>query len=281
MARIAGGLAVTSLVACLAVPAGAQEPSAASSYRIGPKDLLEVRVFEEPTLNVDLRVTEEGTINLPLLGSFSVRGFTEQEAAARIRADLERSYLQRASVTVRISEFRSQPTSVIGAVNSPGNLELSGRWTLLEALTAAGGLASNHGDRVHILRRAQNGLSDQLTIDLDSLLVRGDARYNIPIFAADLINVPVAVDVNVFCLGEVQSPGAVTFRSSETVTLLAVLAKAGGLTDRAAAKIRIRRQRAGGQVDEIVVNYKRLLAGKDADIEMRDGDVVVIKESFF
>ncbi len=281
MARITDGLAVTTLIALLAAPSGAQDSSVSGAYRIGPKDLLEIRVFEEPTLNGDVRVADDGRIDLPLLGSLSVRGYTEEEAAARIKGELERSYLQRASVTVRIREYRSQPISVIGAVNAPGNLELSGRWTLLEALTAAGGLANNHGNRVHILRRSQNGLSDQLSIDLDALLVRGDARYNIPIFAADLINVPAAVDVSIFCLGEVHAPGAATFRSSDKVTLLAVIAKAGGLTERAAPKIRVRRQGADGQVKEIVVNYKRVLAGKEADIEMRDGDVVVVKESFF
>lgn len=269
------------LLVLLASSLGAQEPSGAAAYRIGAKDLLEIRVFEESTLNVERRVADDGTIELPLLGGFAVRGLTEHQAAARIKAELERSYLQRASVTVRILEYRSQPISVIGAVNSPGNLELSGRWTLLEALTAAGGLADNHGNRVHVLRRAENGLSDQLTIDLDAILVRGDRRYNIPIFAADLINVPAAVDVSVFCLGEVNAPGAVTFKSTDRVTLLAVIAKAGGLTVRANPRIRVRRQGPGGQVSEILVSFKRVLAGKDPDIEMRDGDVVVIKESFF
>jgi polysaccharide export outer membrane protein len=281
MARTTVGRIVLALSILTAGAVGAQEPSGSSAYRIGPKDLLEIRVFEEKTLNVDLRVEEDGSIELPLLGSFAVGGLTEDEAAARLKGALERSYLQRASVTVSIVEYRSRPISVIGAVNSPGNLELSGRWTLLEALTAAGGLADNHGNQVHVLRRAANGLSDQLTIDLTALMVRGDTRYNIPIFAADLINVPIAVDVNIFCLGEVESPGAVVFSSSDRPTLLAVIAKAGGLTERASTKIRVRRQGPDGLLNEIEVNYKRILAGKDPDIEMRDGDLVVIKESFF
>jgi len=260
---------------------GAQESLGSPAYRIGPKDLLEIRVFEEKTLNVDLRVEEDGTIELPLLGSFMVGNLTEDEAAQRLEQELERSYLQKASVTVTISEFRSRPISVIGAVNSPGNLELSGRWTLLEALTAAGGLADNHGRQVYVLRRAENGLSDQLTIDLEALMVRGDRRFNIPIFAADLINVPIAVDISIFCLGEVESPGAVVFSSSDRPTLLAVIAQAGGLTDRASAKIRVRRRASDGTSSEIEVNYKRILQGKDPDLEMRDGDLVVIKESFF
>ncbi len=279
--KYAASATALGLFALLTAASGGQESDDSSSYRIGPKDLVEIRVFEEPTLNVDLRVTEDGTVDLPLLGSFSLRGLTEERAAALIQAELEESYLQRASVSVRIREFRSQPISVIGAVKTPGNLELSGRWTLLEALTAAGGLTDNHGNRVHVLRRADNGLSDQLTVDLNSLLVRGDARYNIPIYAADLINVPAAVNISIFCLGEVETPGAVVFKSTERATLLGVIAKAGGLSERATSKIRIRRQGNGDEIHEVEVNFKRILAGKDPDVTMRDGDVVVVKESFF
>lgn len=282
MARISTGPIVLLASVALAGSLGAQGlPGSSPTYRIGPKDLLEVRVFEEPTLNVDVRVAEEGTIELPLLGAFPVGGLTSGEAAQAMKVNLERSYLQRASVTIRIAEYRSQPISVIGAVNEPGNLALSGRWTLLEALTAAGGLADNHGNRVYVLRRSRTGLSDQLTVDLDSILVRGDVRYNIPIFPADLINVPPASNMTIFCLGEVVSPGGVIFRDTERVTLLAVVAKAGGLAERAGTKIRIRRESAGGEAIEIVANYKRILAGKDPDVEMRDGDLVIVKETFF
>ena len=89
---------------------------------------------------------------------------------------------------------------------------------------------------VYILRRADNGLSDQVTVDLDDLLVRGDQRLNIPIFANDLINVPVTVDVTVYCLGEVVKPGALAFKSNERITVLTAIAHAGGLTDRASSE---------------------------------------------
>ena len=92
---------------------------------------------------------------------------------------------------------------------------------------------------------------------------------------------PVAVNISIFCLGEVAAPGAVVFKSTERATLLGVIAKAGGLTDRATSKVRIRRQGADDEITEVEVNFKRILAGKHPDIRMRDGDVVVVKESFF
>jgi len=170
---------------------------------------------------------------------------------------------------------------VIGAVKQPGNLGFSGHWTLLEVLTAAGGLTESHGNVAYILRRADNGLSDQVTIDLDDLLVRGDQRANIPIFANDLVNVPGTVEVTVYCLGQVIKPGALPFKSSERITLLAAIAHAGGLTDRASKKILIKR---GGHADgpqEITVDFNRILAGKEPDVDLRQGDVIVVKESFF
>lgn len=266
----------------LAAPAALGQASAPlSSYLIGPKDKLEIRVFEEPTLNVELRVSEKGAVNLPLLGEFPVEGLSEEQVAANLKAELERSYLQRATVSVRVTEFRSRPISVLGAVNKPGNLELSGRWTLLEALTDAGGLATDHGNVVHVRRHSSNGLSDQLTVSLDDLLRRGDPRYNIPLKSNDVVTVPAATDLRVFFIGEVQRGGAVSFKSTDRPTLLTAIAQAGGLTERASSKIAVKRLRADGTREEIVVNYKQLLAGKVPDLALRDQDLIVVKESFF
>jgi polysaccharide export outer membrane protein len=255
--------------------------SAATGYVIGPKDLVEIRVVELQELNVERRVSEKGTVNLPFLGDVQAAGLTDSELAGRLKADLELKLLQRASVSVQVREFRARPISVIGAVQTPGALEFAGRWSLLEAITAAGGLAPSHGRTVYVLRHADNGLSDQVAIDLDDLMVRADARVNIPIYPNDLINVPATLEVTIYFLGEVSQPGALTFKSTERITLLAAVARAGGLTGRAARKITIRREDIPGKAKEIVVDYKRILAGKDPDVALREGDVVVVKESFF
>lgn len=273
-------LVLSLLYVSAALGQGAASPAVAG-YRIGPKDLLDIRVFEVPELNIERRVSEEGTISLPLIGDVPVQGLTDVELADRLKALLEAKYVQRASVAVQVREFRSRPISVIGAVRQPGNLALSGRWTLLEALSAAGGLAENHGDTIYVLRRAENGLSDQIAISVDDLMVRADLNANIPIFATDVINVPAKVQVTVFCLGEVASPGAVQFVSTERITLLTAIARAGGLTDRASKSIRVKRRDRTGRDTEIEADYKRILAGKDPDMELQSGDVVVAKESFF
>jgi len=278
-------ISLSSLVllslAVLAQPSLAQTEGRNSGYRIGPRDLIEVRVFETQELNGSLRVSEDGQVNLPLVGSVTVAGLTETEAAQRIKGVLEQKALQRASVSVQVQEFRSRPISVIGSVRQPGNLAFAGRWTLLEALTAAGGLSDSHGALIHVLRRSENGLSDQVSIRVDDLFVRADPRVNIPIVPGDLINVPGSIEVTVYCMGEVESPGAVTFKSSERISLLTVIARAGGVTDRAASKISIKRTDTQGKTAEITADYKRILAGKESDIDLQAGDVIVVKESFF
>ena len=271
-------LVILSLGAFLA-PAEAQDRE--PGYRVGPRDLLDVRVFEDEQLNGPRRVEEDGTINFPPLGKVPVTGQTAPEIAQILKERLEAKYMQRASVAVQISEFRSRPISVIGAVKQPGNLAFSGRWTVLEAITAAGGLAENHGNVVYVLRRSDNGLSDQVAIDLDDLLVRGNPKVNIPIFSNDLINIPATIEVIVYCLGEVGQPGALSFKSNERITLLAAIAHAGGLTDRASMKILVKRADTASGPRELTVDYKKILAGKEPDVELRQGDVIVVKESFF
>ncbi|MCL4838031.1 MAG: polysaccharide biosynthesis/export family protein [Thermoanaerobaculia bacterium] len=276
------GLPVLWIVLSLlvsALPAGGQ--TFASGYRIGPKDVLGVKVLEASELNVERRVADDGTIDLPRVGAVSAVGLTAREFAARLRSLLEEKYFQQATVEVEVLEFRSRPIVVIGAVRSPGNLAFSGRWTLLEALTAAGGLAGEHGGVVHVVRRAENGLSDQITIRVDDLLVKADPRVNIPIFANDLVNVPAAASLTVYFLGEVATKGAVSLRSVDRASLLVAVARAGGLTDRASSEILIKRKEPDGRTSEIKANFKRVLSGRDPDPELQDGDVIVVKEAFF
>jgi polysaccharide export outer membrane protein len=267
------------LLLLFATLAGAQGREAA--YRIGPRDLLDIKVYEDDKLSGQRRVAEGGAINLPLLGDVAVAGKTTAEIGDLLKRLLEAKYMQRASVDVQVLEFRSRPINVVGAVKQPGPLPFSGRWTLLEALTAAGGLAESHGNVIHILRRAENGLTDQVTIDTDDLLLRADPKANLPIYDNDLIQVPGTVEVTVYCLGEVAKPGALSFKSNERITLLAAIAHAGGLTDRASNRIVVKRAAGGSGPAEITVDFKKILAGKEPDVELRHGDVIVVKESFF
>ena len=261
------------------LPALGQETG---EYRIGPKDLVEIKVFEVPDLNLERRVNENGDVALPLLGDFKVGGLTAGEAAARLEAMLTAKYVNRANVSVIVKEFSNKPVSVLGAVMRPGALNISGRWDLLQAISAAGGVTERAGRKLYVLRRAENGLSDQLEIDTAELFQRSSPWWNVPIWPSDVVNIPTRVIVKIFCLGEVKQPGALEFDGDDRLSLLTVIARAGGLTDRAArSNIRVKRRGPDGKDQEFNADYRRIVSGKDGDPELKPDDVVIVKESFF
>jgi len=268
-----------SLILSAASHLAGQENS--GDYKIGPKDLLEIRVLELPELNVERRVSDSGTIELPLLGDMAVSGLTASEIRSRLETTVKAKYVNRANVSIVIKEFANKPVSVLGAVQRPGSLSISGRWTLLNAITAAGGLTATAGRKIYVLRRAENGLSDTLEIRSDELFRNATALWNIPIQPSDIINIPARTSMTVFCLGEVKAPGAIQFDSDDRLTLLSVIAKAGGLTDRASKTVRIKRRGADGKDVETVVDFKRIVSGQIQDVPIEPNDVIVVKESFF
>lgn len=265
--------------AALSLPARAQE-GADPGYRIGPNDEIRVEVMEDAALNVQRRVSAGGAVNLPLVGELQVAGLTAEEAGARLETALERDFLRQATVTVAVVAARSRPITILGAVQRPGTVYLTGDWRLSQALAAVGGLSDTSRGAAEIRRQSSLGLSDTLEVDLEALLRRGDESIDVPVFAGDVVNVQVASDVTVYFLGEISSQGAITISGTERATLLTAIARAGGLTDRASSKLTIRRERDGDGPLEISANFRRILAGTDPDIELEDGDLIIVKEAF-
>lgn len=274
---LAAGLLLALL---LALPAAAQVGTA--NYVIGPKDLLEIKVQEIPDLNVERRVQEDGSIDLPLLGQVPVAGDSPMALRDRLAAMLTAKYVNQAYVTVNVKEYANRPILILGGVGRPGPLNLSGRWTLQQALLNAGGLAAGAGKKISILRTADNGLTDRLEVNADELFVNLNPAWNVPIYPGDVVNVGSRQEVVIYFLGEFKTTGAIKVQSDETMTLLRMIARVGGLTDRAAkGSIRIKRTDAEGKTVEIEASYSRILSGKDADLELKPDDVVIAKESLF
>jgi polysaccharide export outer membrane protein len=268
------------LVAALAA-SGAVAQDVSGEYHVGPRDLLEIKVIEVPELNVERRISEGGTISLPMIGDFQVSGRTAAEIRSSLETLLTSKYVNRADVSVVIKEFANKPISILGAVQHPGALNTSGRWSLLQAISAAGGLTEAAGRKILILRKNKNGSSDVFEVRTDDLFRGASDTWNIAILPGDVVNIPARSMVRIFCMGEVKIPGTVELTTDDRITLLSVLAKAGGLTDKASNKIRVKRRDASGRDVETVYNYKRILAGKDPDPVLNGNDVVVVKQSFF
>jgi len=265
----------------LASTISAQDANRSSDYQVGPRDVLDIRVFQDPSLNSQPRVSDDGKITLPLVGSVEVSGLTTQRIEAKLKALLEEKFYSKADVTVSVLEFENAPISVLGSVNKPGKITVGGSMTLLQAISAAGGLATGHGRNLYILRTAANGLSDQLEIDIDSLIVRGDPEVNVPVEPNDLINVPQDVILSIYVLGEVMKQGVVELRASQDATLLKAIAAAGGPTDRANLKKILIKRNEGGKETNITVDFKRVISGKSPDVTLRNDDRIFVRESFF
>lgn len=277
--------ALAASFALLAAPALAQTAATggadALAYRIGPQDSLRIEVAEAPQLATTETVGADGTLRLPYLGQVPVGGLTVEEAAAELERLYEAEVVTRATVSVQVLAALSRPLSVLGAVKSPGTLGYSPGWTLQQAIAAAGGLETEHGRTITIQRRADNGLADTLILPLDEVMRGIGPAARLPLQGNDIVTVEPATDVTIYLIGEISSKGAMTFKSNQRITVLTVVAAAGGLTERAAPVVRIRRERADGPPEEIEVNYRRLLAGKEADVDLRHGDALIVKESFF
>ncbi|HKT25780.1 MAG TPA: polysaccharide biosynthesis/export family protein, partial [Terriglobales bacterium] len=107
----------------------------ASAIRIGPGDLLELKVFGAPELGSTVRVSGAGEINVALIGTIKTAGLTPEQAQTEIERRLrDGGYLRDPHVDILVKEFASQGISVLGEVTHPGLYPLLGSPRLLDAI---------------------------------------------------------------------------------------------------------------------------------------------------
>jgi polysaccharide biosynthesis/export protein len=123
-------------------------------YLIGSGDLLSITVFDVPELSREVRVSQMGSVGIPLVPvRLTVAGLTELQAEQKIAEVLEANGLvSHAEVGVMVKEHKSRPITIVGAVMHPMVYEADRSVTLLEALAEAGGVANDAGDTVIIAR---------------------------------------------------------------------------------------------------------------------------------
>jgi polysaccharide export outer membrane protein len=253
-------------------------------YKIGAKDLLEITVVELPELNQTVRVSEDGSITLPLIGRIVIDGLTKEEVEKQVAALLlEKNYVRNARVTVFIKEYQSKRVALMGAVFNPGMYELVGRMTLLQLISQAAGLTENASSSMFVLREGQDGNQARIVIDLDDLINNGNQTLNIPLQAGDIVNIPVEQFINVYVFGAVRNPGVIQVKMSKMITILQAIAQAGGLIE-GASKSGVtvtRKDRKTGDEIKIKVNLNDVLKGKQPAMDLAEGDVVYVPESIF
>lgn len=247
-----------------------------NDYRIGPKDLLEITVFMLPELTQTVRVAEDGSITMPLLGKVEVAGQTAQELEQKLASILDKQYTKDARVTVFIKEY--QKISILGAVGRPGQYELVGPTTLLQAIAQAGGLTAQAMNELYVYRMGPEGKQERIALKLYDVTSGGNQELNITLQPKDVVMIPIDQTLNVFVYGEVRTPGVIPYLSSKKITLLQAIAQAGGPTEWAKkSKVLIKRKDLKtGKEMKIPVNLKSMIGGKIADIVLQEGDVVIV-----
>jgi len=293
ISRVLLGAAVTLLaLPVFGQPAGRPE-GPPRIYLLGPDDVITVHVVDaEEFPEKPIRIGPNGSITLPMVGRVEAGGRTA-EALEKEIAERLKTYIRNPEVSVNLSEQRSQPVSVIGAVGTPGVQQLQGRKTLVEILSLAGGARADAGSSVKITRQKEwgpiplpNAVTDpsgQFSVAEVNLRAIMDARNpaeNILIMPNDVISVPRAQAV--YVIGDVKRPGEFVLGEKPRVSVLQALAMASGL-ERTAASSKARILRASATPDlkrmEIIVNLKKILAGQDEDLPMQPEDILLVPGS--
>lgn len=278
---------------CIAAQAPPMAPVAGeNAYILGPGDELLIQALEAEEITKNpVRVDMSGYIRLPMVGRIKAGGLTVEQLTGELTTRLKQ-YIQDPQVSITVTQFRSQPVSVIGAVKEPGVHQLEGRKTLIEMLSLAGGLTPEAGYTVTITRRLEygriplpgahddeSGRYSIAEVELNSVMEARDPKANIEIRPYDVISVPRA-DL-VYVIGQVKRAGGFPLKAKESITVLQALALAEGL-DRVAAPqaARILRQpTGGGQRIELAVNVRKILEGKADDVALQPQDILFIPAS--
>ncbi len=129
------------------------DPSS-KSYKVGPRNVLEVSVFKVPDLSKIVQVSEAGTISFPLVGELQAGGRTAREIERDLTKALGAKYLQNPQINVFVKEYNSQRVTVEGAVKKPGVIPIQGDMTLLQAVALAGGFEEKAEETVLLFRQA-------------------------------------------------------------------------------------------------------------------------------
>jgi len=260
-------LALVSLLAAAPAEAGA-------GYRIGPEDILSISVWDNKDVDETVFVRPDGKISLPLLGEVQAGGLTVQELTAKLTQEYGKA-IKNPSVNVGVKEIRSRPVFFVGGFGKTGPIQLTQDWTLLQAIAVAGGLVPTADlESAFVLRN-----NTTLPINFVRLVKNGDISQNIKLEPGDTVVVPVA-DL-VYVQGEVRTPGAVKF--SKDLTIVKVIANAGGFTNLAAPN-RVSVLRAeGSKKENLRVNVESIMRDPSSvpDVRLQPNDIIIVPQRLF
>lgn len=267
----------------------AMTSDAGDRYRIGPGDVLDIRILNRPNLSREaVRVEGNGMIRMPLID-------TEIQAACKTEGELAKEievrylkFYRKPQVDVFIKEYHSKPVAIIGAVNEQSRFELQRRIRLLELLTYAKGVSPKAGQTINIVHSPPSLICQKMEPEANdattafssyrlSETLEGRPRANPYIEPGDIITIPDANQV--YVVGNVFTP--LTIPLKEPITLSRAVAMAGGVKqDSRKDKVRIVRQDPGTATSkEILVDLSAIEKKRAEDIALMPNDIIDVPTS--
>lgn len=256
-----------------------QSSAVSEDYIIGPQDVLEITVWDNPDLLSRISVSLDGKIKYQLIGDVGASGLTAGELSSKLTELLADGYIVDPQVSVEVVEYKSQKVFIIGEATKPGTYYLTKKTTLVEAISMAGGPTKDADREVIVVRPGDAAATKepalpydsegakQIKVDLRSAL-EGDLRQNIDIINGDSIFIPKAKTF--FIMGEVQSPGEYKLETGTTVRK--AISLAGGTTDTASiGRTRVIRVVEGEEEESRI----------GLDEPVLPNDTIMVPESFF
>jgi len=209
-------------------------------YRIGPRDVISVVVWEHPELTIPAGeyraadasgqlVDEEGCLYYPYVGRIRIAGMTTNELRELLAKHLSK-YIENPQLDVRVVAYRSQRVHVIGEITEPGIQPVNDvPLTVAEAISRSGGLT----DRADMRRVSLTRDGRTVILDLLSMYKQGDAAQNVLLQDKDVLYIPGTEESKVFVMGEVPSPQAAPMIRGR-MSLAEALSIAGGVNQNTA-----------------------------------------------
>jgi len=249
-------------------------PEMAARLFIGPGDLLTITVFNVPELQQTVRVSDTGDVVFSLIGKMHLAGMTVAAAAVALEDEYRnRKMLVDPHVTILVTEYATEGISVLGEVAKPGVYPLLGPHSLLDFISAAGGLTASAGSTVSIRRRT----GAEQVVQLDANNPQKALAQDIELQPADMVVVARAAVV--YVVGDVGRPGGFMMQNNGKLTVLQAIALASGVNKTAAlSHAKIIHRTPSGYV-EADIHLARLLQGKSPDRALAPEDIVFVPNS--
>jgi polysaccharide export outer membrane protein len=249
--------------------------------KLGPGDMLEVTEFHSPEFHSAVRISQAGTVTLPMIGEIKLGGLEEADASRAIAAALaEKGMLLHPQVFILVTQYAAQDVSVLGEVTHPGVYPYTAHHRLLDLIAAASGMSQTAGGVVTIYKRdaPDKPLMVALNSPAEGTSAAQNPERNPELEPGDTIQVSRAQLV--YVVGDVIRPGGFTVDPAQQLTVLQVLSLAWGPSQSASTqKALLIREQAGGGRTVTELNLKRMLRGQDPDQPVHERDILYIPDS--